>query len=207
MKNPKPFLEFAWRVELTLRVMQTFSPDHPRVGEPLAGALDAFRELVSGKLEIQIVPAPGKLFINDEPLDASTDVNVIHLHQQMTERGVAGVVLGRGLELEELRALVGFLAMHPHKALAMGGASEVLGKARVRHIKLAEVRYEAVKAGESVGPMGQSAGSNRAQGLPLNAGQYDLIRQKLQTMGLSVERLDDYLGLMSWDHLDQAGRL
>ena len=143
MKNPKPFLEFAWRIELTLGVMQTFSVDHPRVAEPLAGALGAFRDLVSGKLEIQIVAAPGRLFINDEPLDVSTDINLAHLHDQMTERGVAGVVFGRDLNLEELRALLGLLAMHPHKALAQGGASGILGRARVRHIKLAEVRYDA----------------------------------------------------------------
>ena len=205
MKNPKPFLEFAWRIELTLGVMQTFSVDHPRVAEPLAGALGAFRDLVSGKLEIQIVAAPGRLFINDEPLDVSTDINLAHLHDQMTERGVAGVVFGRDLNLEELRALLGLLAMHPHKALAQGGASGILGRARVRHIKLAEVRYEPVKAGESVGPQGQAP--RRTQGLPMKVAQYDVVRQKIQDMGLSVERLDEYLGLMTWDHLDQAERL
>lgn len=206
MKNPKPFLELAWRMELTLRVMRTFSVDHPRVEEPLAGAMKAFRELISGRLELQIVPAPDRLFINDEPLDAAFDVNVAHLHQQMVERGIAGFVLGRGLDAEELRAVLGLLALSAPKVAAQGGAAQVLGRARVRHVKLAEVRYQPVRVDQEVGHRGEG-GAAPGSKPPMKPAQYDAIRQKLQDMGLSVERLDDYLSLMSWDHLNQEDRL
>lgn len=207
MKNPKPFLEFAWRIELALRVMKTFSVDHLRVDEPLEGAMQVFRDLVSGKMEVQIMAAPGRLFINDEPLELSTDVNVAHLHQQMSERSVAGVVLGRAMEGDELRALLGFLAMHPQKAAAQGGALQFLSQARVRHIKLAEARYEVVKAGEAVGSLGQVAEARSSPKSTLDSKQYDLIRQKILASGLSLEHLDDHLGLMSWDELNQVDRL
>ncbi len=207
MKTAKPFLEFAWRMQLALRMMRTFNPTHPRVAAPLEETHKAFKELVSGKVEVQVVAARGRLLVNEEPLDPAADPNVANLLRQMEERELGGIILGRGLELEELRAWIALLAGPPKTVAAAGGAEALLRKARVRHLQVTTVRYVQVRPGEEEGPVLGLPPVGAVDASAREQRRLEAIRWKLQQMGLPPERLETYLAMLAWEQMDPPSKL
>lgn len=213
------FLEFAWRLELALRVMRTFDPHHPRVEGPLEDAFKAFRDLVSGRVEIQLAVSEGRLFVNDEWIEAPGNPNVANLMRQMADRDLRALILGRALDHEAFRTFVALLATPCPRLAASGGAAGFLKLHPARHLQLAEVRYQAVTAANAQdgapatapatgAPVPHAALPAPASAAPrVDPRHADAIRARLEQMGLPPERLEAYLAAAAWDSLDEAGRV
>lgn len=143
------FLAFAQALQVALKAMQLYAVEHPKCIEALEGLAKATEPLTAQHESLQIIASQGRLFIDGKPVDRVTP-HTLALIKQLTEREISGFLLQRGLNVRELESLVRVLIMKPQKIRESGGFSEILARDGVSRIRLSQIRYEELYAGEEI---------------------------------------------------------
>ncbi|MEO8380319.1 MAG: hypothetical protein ABI779_11700, partial [Acidobacteriota bacterium] len=139
----------ATALQLGMKALQFYTPDHPRVVEAMALLEQACAALLAQRSRVSLTAAKGSLLVDGEPLDTTT-VHVRTLAAELERRQIGGLILMAGVQRRELLDLARMLTLRPEQLRTAGGAEEYLARAEVEHLRISHVRYEAVTEGEEV---------------------------------------------------------
>lgn len=141
--------ELATALQLAVKALQFYAPDHPRFLEGLAQADAAASALLRLRPRVTLTTARGSLLVDGEPF-LNPNVHAKALSVEMEKRQIGGFVFAAGLDRRELIELARVMAARPEQVRSEGGAAELLRRAEVVHVRISQVRYEAVTEGEEV---------------------------------------------------------
>jgi len=221
-------------LQLAVKALQFYTPDHPRVVEALDHLERTAASILGRTPRVTLTVAKGALLVDGEPFD-NPNAQVKSFATDLEKRQVGGLIFVAGITRRELLEVVRLLAQRAEQLKAAGGAAEVLKRADVVHVRISQVRYEAVTEGEEVvwaasvrrvgegdpvlvlPPMLQSliAGDStnlediraKLEALANNDEQLTLLRERLVELGISREQFDELLGMLGWDRLSHDDRV
>jgi hypothetical protein len=170
------FLGIVQAFQLAIKTTLMYTSSHPRTQASLANLALQMEEWLEDKPNIHIAAYEAKLFLDGAPFEGS-HVHLGALARQLNDRKIAGFIFQRGVEQEELEAVVDLLILKPAKIEEAGGAATIIGRRNLPHVRLSQTQYKEVREGEGgeddhAGPGGQehsSAESDQAAEALLNA--------------------------------------
>jgi hypothetical protein len=136
-------------LQLGVKALQFYSPDHPRVVEALTNLEQACATLLAERSRVSLTASKGAILLDGAPLPAAT-VHTRTLAAELERRQLGGIVLLAGVRRQELLELTRLLTVRPEQLHGADGAEEMLQRAAVEHVRISRVRYEAVTADEEV---------------------------------------------------------
>jgi len=142
-------VEVATALQLGVKALQFYTPDHPRVVDAVSALEQACTVLLAQRGRVSFTTAKGSLLVDGQPLDTVT-VHVRTLATELERRQIGGLILMAGVRRRELLELARLLTMRPEQIRTAGGAEAILERAEVEHVRISHVRYEAVTDGEEV---------------------------------------------------------
>lgn len=227
-------IQLATALQLTVKALQFYTPDHPRVVEALVHLEQTCATLFAETPRVTLTMAKGTLLVEGEPI-THPNAQVKTFAADLEKRRIGGLIFLSGVTRRELLEAVRVLAMRPEQLRAAGGPAEALTKADVMHVRISHVRYEAVTEGEEVvwsksvrrvGP-GETAlvlppslqamldGETKdvsdlrtlLAAVANSDEQLTLLRERLLATGVSREQFDELLNAITWDRLPLDERL
>ncbi len=225
--------EVATALQLSIKALQFYTPDHPRVVEAIAHLEQTVSALLAQQPRVSLTVSKGSLLVDGQPFP-SPPGQVKMFATELERRQLSGLILSAGVTRRELLELVRLLAMRPEQIKTGGGADEILSRAEVTHVRISHVRYEAVTEGEEVV---WSKSVRRVDGDPSAAvpailkamadgeevspddlravmdvvanqdEQLTLLRERLNEMGITREHFDELLNFIAWDKLSLDDRV
>jgi len=139
--------ELAQSLQMAIKALMMYTPAHPRA----AATLQTLGGVLSGWLQsrpnLHLAATGGKLFVDGVPVEVQ-NIHIQTLAKQLTERQIAGFIIQRGVEEEELLAMLQVLIHKPAKLDEMGGVAKVMADLKLRHITLSQTQYREVREGE-----------------------------------------------------------
>jgi hypothetical protein len=226
--------QVATALHLTVKALQFYTPEHPRVVEALVNLEQSCAALLSQRPRFTFTVSKGALLFEGQPF-VNPHAHVKALAATLESRHLGGLIFLAGVTRRELIELVRLLALRPDQIKAAGGPDEILSKAEVRHLKVSHVRYEAVTEQEEVvwSKSVLRIDPNDPNGLPsllqksLADGkgvdtaeiralldhmanddeQLTLLRERLVAMGINREQFDELLNVVSFDKLPVEQRI
>jgi HEAT repeat protein len=144
--------EFTAALHLAAKALQFYTAEHPRGVEALTNLDRAASALLEGRPRVSIVAAKETLLVDGTPIamDGTRKAHVKALAHELEARQFGGLVITQGVSYREHIELVRLFVMKPPQIVAAGGAEEILQRAGVIHIRISNVRYEAITEDEEV---------------------------------------------------------
>jgi len=140
------FLQLAQTLVRALKALQMYTAAHPRAKEAVSAAHAALDRWLAGSNPLQFIVTGAKAFVDGVAQDGR-NLHVAALIRLVSERDVSGFVFERGVTETECLAFLQALSLKPQKLEEQGGIELILKTADVRHIKVSQVRYQAVLGG------------------------------------------------------------
>jgi HEAT repeat protein len=140
------FLQLAQTLAMALKSLQMYTAAHPRAKEAVTTAQSALDRWLAESGRLQFVVTGAKAFV-DGVVQDGRNLHVATLARLVSERNVSGFVFERGVTEAECLAFLQALSLKPQKLEAQGGIELLLQAADVRHIKVSQVRYQAIQEG------------------------------------------------------------
>jgi hypothetical protein len=141
------FLGLVTSLQLAIKAMLMYTAAHPRTH----GALEVLEGQVAAWLEekpsVHIAASNGRLFLDGAPFEG-THMHLKALAKQFNEREISGLIIQRGVTVEELEAVLEILILKPSKIEEAGGAAAILAARHLVHVQLGQIQYKEVKEGE-----------------------------------------------------------
>jgi len=144
------FQQLAQSLAVALKALQMYTALHPRAQEGLAIAHGILGGWLSQQDRLQFVVSGSKAFVDGQVQDLRSP-QAAALVKLVSERGISGFVFERGVAPEELLVFLQGLATKPAKLEEQGGFEALLQAAAVKHIRVAQTRYQEVSEGEESG--------------------------------------------------------
>ena len=227
--------QVATALHLTVKALQFYTADHPRVVEALVNLEQSCAALLSQRPRFTFTVSKGALLFDGQPF-VNPHAHVKALASSLESRQLGGLIFLAGVTRRELIELVRLLALRADQIKAAGGPDEILTKAEVRHVKVSHVRYEAVTEQEEVvwsksvlriDPNDPSSALPAMLQKALADGkvvdpteiralldhmanddeQLTLLRERLVAMGINREQFDELLNVVSFDKLPVEQRI
>lgn len=142
-------VDVATALQLGVKALQFYTPDHPRVVEAMAHLEQACSTLLHERSRVSLTAAKGALLLDGEPFPTMS-AQCRALATELERRQIGGLILQVGVRRRDLLELTRVLTLRPEQIKAGGGAEEHLQRAGVEYIRISHVRYEAVTADEEV---------------------------------------------------------
>lgn len=140
------FLRLAQTLVMALKALQMYTAAHPRAKDAVAAAHGALEQWLAESSHLQFVVTSGKAFADGAVQDGRNS-HVAALVRLVSERNVSGFVFERGVTEGECLAFLQALSLKPQNLEERGGIEFILQAADVKHIKVSQVRYQAVQPG------------------------------------------------------------
>jgi putative nucleotidyltransferase with HDIG domain len=129
----------------SIKGISFYPAGHPAVKQPILELTDLFREVLQSQPELRMGSHEGVFFI-DEYLFVVPTPSAQEMAQRLGEKKIEGIVIERGIQPEELGALIALLAQ---KKLDGRGIEKALEHEGIRHVRLTiPVEEEEENAGE-----------------------------------------------------------
>ncbi|WP_306672247.1 HEAT repeat domain-containing protein [Geothrix fuzhouensis] len=141
------FLQLAQTLVMALKSLQMYTAAHPRAKGTVTTAHAALDRWLAESGRLQFVVTGAKAFV-DGVVQDGRNPHLTTLVRLVSERNVSGFVFERGVTEGECLTFLQALSLKPQKLEEQGGIEFVLQAADVRHIKVSQVRYQAVQEGE-----------------------------------------------------------
>ncbi|HJV39534.1 MAG TPA: HEAT repeat domain-containing protein [Geothrix sp.] len=141
------FLPLAQTLALAFKALQMYTATHPRAKDAVGAAHTELERWLGETGHLQFVVTGAKAFV-DGAVQDGRNPHVAVLVRLVSERGVGGLVFERGVTEAECLAFLQALALKPQKLEEQGGLEFLLQAADVRHIKVSQIRYQAVHEGQ-----------------------------------------------------------
>ena len=206
-------------LQLSVKALQFYSADHPRAVEALGHLEQTYGALLSKFARVTLTASKGNLLFDGQPMHGAPGP-LKALASEFEKRDIGGLVLLPAASRRELLEVVRMLSTRPEQLRASGGAEAMLAAAEVAHVRVSKVRYEAVTDQEEVVwsstlkrlDSGEAVTVDEAKVMieAANADQLKLLRQRLESMGITREQFDELLDVVSWDKLpidERIGKL
>jgi HEAT repeat protein len=145
----KEVIEFTAALQRAVKSLQFYSADHPRAVDAINDLERVTAPLFEARPRVTISEAQGALVLDGQPL-VGAPAQTKALAAEFQKRNFGGLVLVQGVTRREITVLVRLLSMKPEQIKSAGGAEEILRREEVLHLKVSNVRYEAVTDGEEV---------------------------------------------------------
>lgn len=155
------FLPLAQSLSVALKALQMYTASHPRSAESLAATLAMLQLRLSEQDRLQVVVTGGKLFV-DSQLQDGRSPHITTLVKLVSERGIGGFVVERGVTDPELLAFLQGLGTKPTRLEELGGFPGFLENQGVRHIRVSQTRYQEVTEGTDIPTEPQAPAFNPA---------------------------------------------
>jgi len=150
------FLQLAQTLQMTIKALQMYTPTHPRAVSSLQSLAVSVKEWLQEQPSLHMAATNGKVFVDGAPVEGQT-LHLQAIAKQLTERQIAGFVIQRGVEEEELLGMLQLLILKPAKLEEMGGVAKAMAGLNLRHITLSQTQYREVREGDG-GEESQSQG-------------------------------------------------
>lgn len=141
-----------------IRNMGFYAADHPAVTEALAEAAEAMNAYLAqgaGELELKLVE--GEVVVDDRPVREASGA-IASLAGACRRREIDSLTVLRGVQPSELAALVTLLSMDPTELAHAGGASRLLARQGVSHLRAERLkRVDDDVAGTQAAPAASQA--------------------------------------------------
>ncbi|HEY3400678.1 MAG TPA: HEAT repeat domain-containing protein [Geothrix sp.] len=181
------FLQLAQTLAMAFKALQMYSAAHPRAQEAVAAAHAALERWLVVSSRLQFVVTGAKAFA-DGAVQDGRNPHVATLVRLVSERGVSGFVFERGVTAGECLAFLQALSLKPQKLQEQGGIELLLQAADVRHIKVSQIRYQAVHEGE------EGAAEDRPPASLLNPSQDPLVKAIREALLASLSGVPGAVG-------------
>ncbi|WP_279341538.1 HEAT repeat domain-containing protein [Geothrix sp. SG200] len=140
-------LQLAQSLAVAFRSLQMYTAAHPRSRDAVTAAYATLQQQLEERSRIQFVVSGTRPFFNGEAQDDRSP-HLAALVRQVTERGVSGFIVERGVTLDEFGALVEALGTRPTRVQELGGLESMLLAAGVKRVQITQVRYQVVLEGD-----------------------------------------------------------
>ena len=141
------FLPLAQTLAVAFKALQMYTAAHPRAKDAVVTVHGALERWLAESGRLQFVVTGPKAFA-DGAVQDSRNPHVAVLVRLLSERAVGGFIFERGVTVAECLVFLQALALKPQKLEEQGGIEFLLQAADVRHIKVTQVRYQAVHEGQ-----------------------------------------------------------
>jgi len=141
-------LQLSQALAVAFRSLQMYTAAHPRSKDAVATAFTLLQQHLEEQPRLQFVVSGTRPFFNGEAQDDRSP-HLAALVRQVTERGVSGFIIERGVTLEEFAAFLEALGTRPPKVAELGGLESMLLAAGVKRIQTTQIRYQVVLEDEA----------------------------------------------------------
>ncbi|MFZ1615144.1 MAG: hypothetical protein WAT51_13275, partial [Holophaga sp.] len=154
------FLDLVQILQMTIKALMMYTDVHPRSQQALGALTEGLNAWLAEKPALHIAASNGKLFVDSAPLEAQ-NLHTAALAKQLSERQIAGFIIQRGVEQDELLEMLNILILKPSKLEQLGGAAKIMADKKLRHISLGQIQYKEVREGDN-----DEAGDQEGQSAP-----------------------------------------
>ena len=144
------FLPLAQSLSVALKALQMYTAGHPRTEESMAASLALLNLHLRDQERIQFVVTGSKAFVDGQVQDAKSP-HIQTLVRLVSERGISGFVVDRGVTAPELVVFLQGLGTKATKLEEQGGFEALFSATGVIHIRVSQTRYQEVTDGEDGG--------------------------------------------------------
>lgn len=144
------FLDLVQILQMTIKALMMYTDAHPRSQQALGSLTEGLHAWLAEKPALHIAASNGKLFVDSAPLEAQ-NLHTAALAKQLGERQIAGFIIQRGVEQDELLEMLNILILKPSKLEQLGGAAKIMADKKLRHISLGQIQYKEVREGDNDG--------------------------------------------------------
>lgn len=144
------FLDLAQPLTQALKALQMYQATHPRSEAALSSAKAALDGFIKGQPRLHLAVAGGKIFLDGVPQDDRSP-QIDFLIRTFSERKVAGLLIDADYSPDELLGTLQTLLLKPQKIDEEGGFEGLLSARGVRRIRVSQVQYREIGAGEASG--------------------------------------------------------
>lgn len=144
------FLDLAQPLTQALKALQMYQATHPRSEAALAAAKAALDGFIEGQPRLHLAVAGGKAFLDGVPQDDRSP-QIDFLIRTFSERKVAGLLIDADYTPDDLLGTLQTLLLKPQKIDEEGGFEGLLSARGVRRIRVSQVQYREIGAGEASG--------------------------------------------------------
>ena len=141
------FIDLVQILQMAIKALMMYTDAHPRSQEALRALTEGLATWLLEKPALHIAASNGKLFVDSAPIEGHS-LHTVALAKQLSERQIAGFIIQRGVEPEEVLEILKLLILKPSKLEEMGGAARVMADLKLSHISLGQIQYKEVREGD-----------------------------------------------------------
>lgn len=180
----------AQALQMALKALTMYTEAHPRSQEALQALAAQLESWFARQPQVHLATSAGRLFVDGAPVEA-TSLHLAALQRQLSERQISGFVIQRGVQADELLAMLRLLIVKPARLEEQGGIGQVMAGLGLRHISLSQTQYREVREGEG----GGDAAANLPE--PPAASEIQRWQEALQTLLRERQGLSPDLGFLA----------
>lgn len=154
----------AQTLQMALKALTMYTEHHPRSQEAIQALATQLQAWLNQHPQLHLAASSGRLFVDGAPIESMT-VHMHALQKQLSERQISGFVIQRGVEPDELLAMLRLLILKPSRIEEQGGVARIMSGLNLRHISLSQTQYREVREGEGGGESPRTAPMDA---MPLN---------------------------------------
>ncbi len=160
-----PALAFAKTFSFSLKQIRLYSENHPITKETLRKLDLELGELFVSKERLSIGAIRHRLLL-DGSVVPDKEVAAHELAKDLERLGIEGLVIDKGVTIEEITAFVGLMAMRAKSISDKGGFRKAFEDLNMRHVRLSQGKFQLVEEGETVvdaSAVGSSEEGNKSE--------------------------------------------
>lgn len=138
----------AQTLQMALKALTMYTEAHPRSQEALQTLGSQVEAWLGRQPQLHLATSAGRLFVDGAPVEANT-LHLTALQRQLSERQISGFVIQRGVQADELLAMLRLLILKPSRLEEQGGIAQVMAGLGLQHISLSQTQYREVRDGDT----------------------------------------------------------
>ncbi len=138
----------AQTLQMALKALTMYTEAHPRSQEALQTLGSQVDAWLGRQPHLHLATSAGRLFVDGAPVEANT-LHLTALQRQLSERQISGFVIQRGVQADELLAMLRLLILKPSRLEEQGGIAQVMAGLGLQHISLSQTQYREVRDGDT----------------------------------------------------------
>ena len=115
----------AQTLQMALKALTMYTEAHPRSQEALQTLGSQVDAWLGRQPHLHLATSAGRLFVDGAPVEANT-LHLTALQRQLSERQISGFVIQRGVQADELLAMLRLLILKPSRLEEQGGIAQVI---------------------------------------------------------------------------------
>lgn len=184
-------LDLVQTLQMAIKALMMYTDAHPRSQSALTALAEGVEGWLQEKPSLHLATSGGKLFLDGAPTEGQS-LHVQALVRQLSERQIAGFVIQRGVEPDELLGMLKILILKPSKLEEMGGVAKVMADQKLRRITLSQTQYKEVRQGE--GGEEEAIGRGSGESVQALAAQLEAAAPLLTSVSEMLKRWQEGLG-------------